>query len=604
METQCPRRSSTLVPCVLAVACLASTIPAAQAQTSGTLTSTATTYNYSTAPWLITAGTEPYPDGSGIATFNPVTSPTPGTILTGTTITVDVSPDLSRINYNSPFSYTLAAGTGTSIVADATTGLTLNATSTVVNSPTSVVSTTFNTISAPISGGGTSGVTKTGSGIVTLSGANTYTGGTNINGGMLIVSGTAANGDAVLGTTGAGNGISMNGGTLFTNVTGGLTTARNIALGANGGTIETNTAFTTSGVVGGTGSLSIYGYGSAAVTLTGANTYTGATITSLSTTSSLTLSGNGSIATSSSYDISGTLTLDNSGLTGVNRLNDTATLTSRGALITTTGNANTASAETFGNLTLANGVTDINLIPGTAGSSLTTSGITRQNGATLFVRGTNLGAAPGAGNATILSTTAPALVGGGGAAGSTTISIVPWALGNLLATTANNVTVDTSCTQVTYDPTAGFRPLAASEYATTLGANATDNVRLTASTTATAGVTANALLFAPSTTSQGLSGGADQRHQRLRHLFAHRHHGHHRCDGDHGDHRRGPELRFRGRRDPVHRPAHAQQRDHRHRRPHAVDPERLRRDDLRRKHLYRDDHRGLWSDVVHRCGGQ
>ena len=506
METQRSRRSSTLVQYVLVAACLAPTLPGARAQTSGSLTPVATTYNYSTAPWLITAGTGAYPDSGGIATFNAVTSSTPGTILTGTTITVDVSPDLSQINYNSPFSYTLAAGTGTSLVADAA-GLTLNAANTVVNSPTSVVSTTFNNISAPISGGGTSGVTKTGSGIVTLSGANTYTGGTHINGGLLIVAGTAANGDAVFGATGAGNDLSINGGTLFTNVTGGLTTARNITLGANGGTIETDTAFTVNGVVSGTGALSVSAFGTAAVTLTNANTYTGATVTSLSATSALTLSGNGSIVTSNSYDLSGTLTLDNSGTTGVNRLSDTATLTSRGALITTTGNANTASSETFGGLTLASGLTEINVIPGTAGSTLTTSGITRQNGSTLFVRGTNLGAAPGAGNSTILSTTAPTLIGGGGVAGSTTISVVPWALGNLLATTGNNVTVDISSTQVTYNPIAGFRPLAASEYAATLGANATDNVRLTASTAAAAGVTANALLFAPSITGQSLTGG-------------------------------------------------------------------------------------------------
>ncbi len=505
MRTPRPRRSSTVVPCALAAACLAPIIPGARAQTIGNLTPVAATYNYSTAPWLITAGTGAYPDGGGIATFNPVTSPTPGTILTGTTITVDVSPDLSQINYNSPFSYTLAAGTGTSLVADAA-GLTLNAANTAVDSPTSVF-TTFNTISAPISGGGTAGVTKTGSGIVTLSGANTYTGGTHINGGLLVVAGTAANGDAVFGATGAGNDLSMNGGTLFTNVTGGLTTARNITLGAGGGTIETDTAFTTSGVVSGTGALSVSALGTAAVTLTGANIYTGATITSLSATSALTLSGNGSIATSSSYDLSGTLTLDNAGTTGVNRLSDTATVTSRGALLTTTGNANTASAETFGGLTLASGLTEINVIPGTAGSSLTTAGITRQNDSTLFVRGTNLGAAPGAGVATILSTAAPTLVGGGGAAGSTTTSVVPWALGNLLATTANNVTVDISSTGVTYDPTAGFRPLSTSEYATTLGANATDNVRLTATTAATAGVTANSLLFAPATTGQSLTGG-------------------------------------------------------------------------------------------------
>ena len=44
---------------------------AVHAQTSGTLTGTTTTYNYSTAPWVITSGTGTYPDGGGVATFNP-----------------------------------------------------------------------------------------------------------------------------------------------------------------------------------------------------------------------------------------------------------------------------------------------------------------------------------------------------------------------------------------------------------------------------------------------------------------------------------------------------------------------------------------------------
>ena len=150
---------------------------AAQAQTSGTLTGTTTTYNYSTAPWVITSGTGTYPDGGGVATFNPSLGATPGTLGAADTVTVDVSPTLSGITYNDPYSTTLAAGTGTSIIA-ATTGLTLNAANTATNSPTNFF-TTFNTISSPISGGGTAGLTKTGSGIVTLTGANTYTGGTH-----------------------------------------------------------------------------------------------------------------------------------------------------------------------------------------------------------------------------------------------------------------------------------------------------------------------------------------------------------------------------------------------------------------------------------------
>ena len=301
----------------------------------------------------------------------------------------------------------------------------------------------------------------------------------------------------------------MNGGTLFTNVTGGLTTARNITLGANGGTIEPSTAFTTSGVVSGTGSLTINGFGAVAVTLTNTNTYTGATITSASTSQFADPQRQRLHRHEQfSYDLSGTLTLDNSGTTGVNRLSDTAAIAARGVFVNLTGNASAATAETVGTITLADGISTLNVTPGTAGSTLTVNAIARQNGGLAFLRGTNLGAGVGAGNATILDSTAPTLVGGGGAAGTTTISILPPAIGNTVASTTSTNTVANSLGSsfVTYDPTNGFRPLATTEYATTLGANATDNVRLTATTAATAGVTANSVLFAPAAAAT-LSGG-------------------------------------------------------------------------------------------------
>ncbi len=179
-------------------------------------------------------------------------------------------------------------------------------------------------------------MTKTGSGIVTLTGANTYTGGTHINGGFLVIAGTAANGDAVLGATGTGNDLSFNGGTLFTNVTGGLTTARNITLGANGGTIEPDTAFTTSGVVSGTGPLlgqrlrrgrgdpDQHHHGHQHLHGRDEHLPVHGRLRS-------SLSGNGSIASSGSYDLSGNcVTLDNSGTTGVNRLSDTGAIAARG----------------------------------------------------------------------------------------------------------------------------------------------------------------------------------------------------------------------------------------------------------------------------------
>ncbi len=486
-------------------------LPAATTATSGTLSAqlTAST-NWSAAPWNITAGDGTYPDLGGVATFLPTVNSVAGTLATTQTLALNVSTTLSGITYNTPFSTTLSAGTG-GIVA-AASGLTLN----VLDSPINTVLTfsfTYNTLQAAISGGGTAGVTMTGSGNLTLTGTNTYTGGTHLNGGTLFVGGTS--GDATLGATGAGNDLSMNGGTLFMNLSGGLTTARNISLGANGGTLSQNTPLTVNGVISGSGPLTINANQTTGVlTLTNQNTYTGATVLGSTifggavSPTALTLSGNGSIAASSSLDLSGTLTLDNSGTTGIDRLGDTAPVTSRGVFLTTTGNASTASVENAGALTLASGVTTLNVAPGAAGSRLNFASLATQNGAALFVRGTNLGATPGAGNATITVGAGPALVGGGGAAGSTTISIVPGVAGNLTASTTGGNTVANSVGSsfVTYDPTNGFRPLATTEYATALGNNATDNVRLTAATVAPATSTANAVLFAPAAAAT-LSGG-------------------------------------------------------------------------------------------------
>ncbi len=119
------------------------------------------------------------------------------------------------------------------------------------------------TVSQVLSGSG--GLTKEGDGTLALSGANTYTGGTAINGGIIQVS--ADN------NLGGGN-ISYNSGTL--QYAAFFDTAKNMALESLGGTIDTNGYDSTaSGVIAGDGSLTKEGAGTLA--LSGANTYTGGT---------------------------------------------------------------------------------------------------------------------------------------------------------------------------------------------------------------------------------------------------------------------------------------------------------------------------------------
>src|SRR5439155_24882645 len=97
---------------------------------------------------------------------------------------------------------------------------------------------------------GTVGLLKSGGGNLTLTATNTYIGGTTINGGVL----RTTVGDLALGATGAGNGITLNSGTLRPSSTA-ITSARNISLGAGGGTLEMFIAGTFSGVMSGDANL-------------------------------------------------------------------------------------------------------------------------------------------------------------------------------------------------------------------------------------------------------------------------------------------------------------------------------------------------------------
>ena len=155
-------------------------------------------------------------------------------------------------------------------------------------------------VSGTISGAGGS-LVKVGTGTLTLSGANTYTGGTTILGGTISVSN-----DANLG--GASGGLTLTGGTGTLQTTDSFASARPVTLGFAGGIIDTmaNT-LTLSGPIGGTGTLNKIGSGT--LNLTGNNTYTGGTQVlagTLSVSSSLasfvfvnngaTLGGNGTIS--------------------------------------------------------------------------------------------------------------------------------------------------------------------------------------------------------------------------------------------------------------------------------------------------------------------
>ena len=166
---------------------------------------------------------------------------------------------------------------------------------------------------------GTAALNKTGSGMVTINNTNSFTGGTNITNGTLVL-GHATD---TLANTGA---VTLNGATAILSIgansdTVGLVSLKNGAsITGSGGTLTGSSYAVESGsissILGGAG-IVLNKTTSGTVTLSGVNTYTGATNI---TTGTLKLSGAGSIATSSGVLVSAGATLD------LNGTNQTITL--------------------------------------------------------------------------------------------------------------------------------------------------------------------------------------------------------------------------------------------------------------------------------------
>ncbi|MEO5916225.1 MAG: autotransporter-associated beta strand repeat-containing protein [Luteolibacter sp.] len=124
---------------------------------------------------------------------------------------------------------------------------------------------------------GTGGLTKSGTCTLTINTANTYTGPTVVNGGVLAVSalGDAGSPSAIGASAAAASNFILNGGTL--RLTGLQTNMnRNSTLGASGGTFDITSSIQISGAIGGSGSLAKVGTGT--LLLASANTYTGGTV--------------------------------------------------------------------------------------------------------------------------------------------------------------------------------------------------------------------------------------------------------------------------------------------------------------------------------------
>jgi autotransporter-associated beta strand protein len=161
-----------------------------------------------------------------------------------------------------------------------------------------------------ISGAGT--LMQSGAGTTALTGSNTYTGATEVLAGTLQAGAANVFGNLSAATVAAGATLDLNG---FDQALGSLAGAGSVMLGAATLTAGGNDATTTfSGVISGAGGLVKAGLGT--LTLTGANTYTGAT-----TVDAGTLRVNGSIATSSLTRVNAGAILGGTGIVGNTSIN-------------------------------------------------------------------------------------------------------------------------------------------------------------------------------------------------------------------------------------------------------------------------------------------
>jgi autotransporter-associated beta strand protein len=222
-------------------------------------------------------------------------------------------------------------------------------------------STTFNGV---ISGDGA--LTKEGTGTFTLTGANTYTGGTNINAGTLTLgtneAGVIADSSAVFVAEGATFNLANNSETVGSSAGAGDITLGSATLTAGGN--NSNTIF--SGEISGTGGLTKVGTGT--LTLSGTNTYTGTTTVSAG---SLALSGG------TALENSGQVNLSTSGANLTLNASETIGSLAGVAGTTVTLGANTLTAGGNGGTTTFAGV---------AGG---TGGLTKMGAGTLTLTGAN-----------------------------------------------------------------------------------------------------------------------------------------------------------------------------------------------------------------------
>ena len=321
-------------------------------QGSGTLTLTgANTYTGATT---ITNGTVALSGDGSLADTSPVN-------ITGSTGTFDIS----AINASSETIGSIAGVAGSKVVLGAK-NLTAGGSA-------------DTTMAGVISGNGGS-LTKTGSGKLTLTAANTYTSDTTIAGGTLALSaaGSLATSTAVS-LTDSSSVFDISAMTASSQTVASISSAAgsSVVLGANNLTAGDSNDTTVAGTISGTGG-SFTKTGSGTTTFTGADTYTGATTI---TDGTLALSAGGSLSDLSAVNISSaTGVLDISGITASSET--IASIAGVAGSQVFLGAKNLTAGDST-DTTMAGVISDGGIVAGTGGS------LTKQGTGTLTLSGAN-----------------------------------------------------------------------------------------------------------------------------------------------------------------------------------------------------------------------
>lgn len=318
------------------------------------------------------------------------------------TLVFDVTTGNAGIVMTSPASNTISAN----IALSDSIGITQNGTGTLyltggtltTNNNNVTVGGSGNTVISDNISASTTVLTKTGTGSLTLSGTNAYSGGTAINGGTVAVS-TAAN----LGTTNST--LTFGGGTLAANGT--FSRSGNVVLNAGGGTINvTNSAtVTTSGVYSGSGGLTKDGAGTLVLSNSG-NNYSGVT----TVTGGTLVAATGNSLSSNSALIMGNVTGANAVLTGSQTVSSLAGGGTNGGNISISG-GNTLTVGRDNTSTTYAGVisgNNANLVK-TGTGTMILSGANTYTGSTTVTGGGTLGL----GNNNVLANNSSLILNGG-----------------------------------------------------------------------------------------------------------------------------------------------------------------------------------------------